>query len=123
MACACHGKKGNFVLEVGPYDQCTVCATKHISKAHELFREFLYTDKNRSAIIGQLRLAVDHMMYDNVELARKARDLSVMIEQVKDAEITTEWDDLIGGVATAFYKDHPDALERLNKLKEEHNQK
>ena len=45
-----------------------------------------------------------------------ARDLAIMIEENRDAEITTEWDDLLMAVREAFNADHPDAVERLAQL-------
>lgn len=117
MACHCHGKEGIEVREPRPLDQCTVCAKKHIDKAHELWSEFLYTRANRRAIHGQLRLAVDHLMYDHRSTAILARDVAQKIELNKDAEIGRAWECLCEAVDRDFYADHPDALERLNQLK------
>ena len=59
MSCDCHGESGVSVTRTSPpYDQCTMCAKKHIVKAWSLFNEFTYTDDNRDAMTGQLRLAV-----------------------------------------------------------------
>ena len=116
-ACSCHGRRGVAVTTTAPYDQCTVCAKKHIDKAYELFREFTYTDDNRRTIHGQLRCAADHLMYDHRDLALEVRDLAVMIQEARDAEITTEWNDVLIGVDAAFYEDHPEILERLEKLR------
>lgn len=116
MSCNCHGKSGASVTRTSPYDQCSTCAKKHVVKAWNLFNEFLYADDNRDVISGQLRLAVDHMMYDHRESAGKARNLAVMIEENRDAEITTEWDDLLTAVREAFSGDYPDAAERLKQL-------
>ena len=85
MSCDCHGKSGVAVSRTSPYDQCTVCAKKHIVKAWSLFNEFTYTDDNRDAMTGQLRLAADHLMFDHVETARLARDLAILC---RDYEIT-----------------------------------
>ncbi len=117
MACHCHGKNGFAVVRASPYDQCTVCAKKHIVKAWNLWNEFIYLDDNRDVISGQIRNAADHLMYDHREIAMKARDLAVMIEENRDAEITTEWKVLLVEARLAFYADHPDAQERLTKLK------
>ncbi len=117
MSCNCHGKSGVSVTQTSPFDQCSACAKKHVVKAWSLFNEFLYTDDNRDAISGQLRLAADHLMYDHRDAAVKARDLAVMIEENRDAEITTEWDDLLAAVREAFNRNHPEAIERLASLK------
>lgn len=116
-ACPCHGKKGVAATYTDPHDQCTVCAQKHIDKAHGLFCEFNYKEANRREIHTQLRLAVDHLMFDHYDLAVKARDLAVIIQMARDAEITTEWDDLLNGVDDAFFADHPEVKQRLEILR------
>lgn len=116
MACSCHGKLGKAVTKTAPYDQCTTCAKKHIVKAWNLFNEFTYTDDNRDVISGQLRNAVDHLMYDHRDLALHVRDLAVLIEEAKDTEITTEWNEVLTGVRKVYHTDHPEVAERLHKL-------
>ena len=116
MSCNCHGPNGAAVTRTSPFDQCSTCAKKHVVKAWSLWNEFLYTDDNRDAISGQLRLAADHLMYDHRDAAVKARDLAIMIEENRDAEIATEWDDLLTAIRKAFNADHPDAVERLKQL-------
>ncbi|MFA7178266.1 MAG: hypothetical protein WC114_13530 [Smithellaceae bacterium] len=116
MSCNCHGKSGVSVTRTSPFDQCSTCAKKHIVKAWNLFNEFTYTDDNRDVISGQLRLAADHLMYDHRDAAVMARDLAIMIEENRNAAVTTEWDDLLAAVREAFNADHPDAVERLKQL-------
>lgn len=116
MACHCHGKERVEVRETRPLDQCTVCAKKHIDKAYSLWSEFLYTRANRRQIHGQLRLAVDHLMYDHRSTAILARDLAQKIELNRDAELADAWERLCEAVDRNFYTDHPDAQERLNQL-------
>lgn len=116
MGCNCHGKSGVAVTRTSPFDQCSTCAKKHVVKAWSLFHEFLYADDNRDAISGQLRLAADHLMYDHRDAAVMARDLAIMIEENRDAAITTEWNGLLAAVREAFNADHPDAVERLKQL-------
>ena len=122
MSCSCHGKRGIAVTKTAPYDQCTTCAKKHIVKAWNLFNEFTYTDDNRDVISGQLRNAADHLMYDHRDAALKARDLAVIIEEARDKEITNEWQDLLASVRQAYYADHSEVAERLEQLREEHQQ-
>jgi hypothetical protein len=55
-------------------------------------------------------------MYDHRDAAVKARDLAIMIEENRDAAITTEWDDLLAAVRESFNADHPDSVERLAQL-------
>ena len=119
MSCSCHGKSGASVVRTSPFDQCAACAKKHVVKAWNLFNEFLYTDDNRDSISGQLRLAADHMMYDHRDTALLARDLAVIIEENRDAEITGEWQNLLTEVREAFATDHPETAERLVGLNEQ----
>ena len=68
---------------------------------------------------GQLRLAADHLMYDHTETSRLARDLAVMLEENRDAELGDRWDALLAAVRNDFNVEHPDAIERLERLKED----
>ena len=117
MSCSCHGKSGVSVTRTSPYDQCTTCAKKHIVKAWNLFREFCYEDDNRDTITGQLRLAVDHLMYDHRDIALQVRDLAIQIEENRDKEIGDGWDRLLGAIRVAFNAEHPDAVRRLQELR------
>ncbi len=116
MSCNCHGKNGISVSRTSPLDQCSACAKKHIVKAWNLFNEFTYTDDNRDVISGQLRLAADHMMYEHRETALLARDLAVIIEENRDAEITSEWTELLEAVRRNYSTDHPETGQRLADL-------
>ena len=62
---------------------------------------------NRDATIVQLRLAVDRLMFDHTETARLARDLAVMREVNRDAEIGDGWDALLAAVREDFNREHP----------------
>ena len=119
MSCNCHGTGGLSVTRTSPYDQCTMCAKKHVVKAWSLFNEFSYADDNRDAMTGQLRLAVDHLMFDHPGTARLARDLAVMLEENRDAEIGDGWDALLAAIRKDYNDEHPDAVERLEMLKED----
>ena len=119
MSCGCHGKSGISVGRTSPYDQCTSCAKKHVVKAWSLFNEFSYADDNRDATTGQLRLAVDHLMYDHPETARLARDLAMLLEENRDAELGGRWEALLSAVREAFKSEHPDAVERLDAIRGE----
>lgn len=119
MSCSCHGENGRAVVRVSPFDQCTTCAKKHVVKAWSLWNEFLYNDDNRDAITGQLRLAVDHLMYDHKDIAVQARDLAVLIEENRDAEIHEGWHALLSRIREAYNSDHPEAVERLEQLQKQ----
>ncbi len=121
MSCSCHGKSGVSVTRTSPFDQCTTCAKKHIVKAWNLFCEFCYEDDNRDTITGQLRLAVDHLMYDHRDIALQARDLAIKIEENRDGEIRDGWMRLLAAVREAFNAEHPDAVERLRELEKENS--
>ncbi len=116
MSCSCHGKNGIAAERVSAYDQCTACAKKHIVKAWNLWNEFTYTDDNRDVISGQLRNAVDHLMYDHRETALLARNLAMLIEENRDAEIKSEWPDLLTAVRKDYYDEHPVFRKRLEAL-------
>ena len=118
MSCNCHGKSGISIKFISPYDQCTNCAKKHIIKAWQLFNEFNYLEDNRDTITGQLRLAVDHLMFEHQEIALQARELAILLEENRDIELTNEWQNLLSAIRNAFYKEHPQILQRLTKLQE-----
>ena len=67
---------------------------------------------------GQLRLAADHLMFDHVETARLARDLAVMLEGNRDAEIGDRWNGLLAAVRRDFNTEHPEVGERLARLQD-----
>jgi hypothetical protein len=68
---------------------------------------------------GQLRLAADHLMFDHVETARLARDLAILLEENRDAEIGDRWEALLAAVRNDFNGEHPETRERLERLKED----
>jgi FtsZ-binding cell division protein ZapB len=84
-------------------------------KAWNLFNEFNYADANRDVISGQLRLAVDHLMFAHTEVAQLARNLAILIEENRDNELT--WDTLLDAIRKAYREDHPEWQDRLEKLK------
>lgn len=121
MSCHCHGKNGEKIDgHVPPTSQCTACARKHLSVAWNLFTEVSYEEDNRSAIAGQLRLCMWHLMTEHRDVALKVRDLAVMIEENRDKEITDEWNNLLHEISELFYHDNPEAEKRLEELKNDH---
>ena len=124
MACNCHGKNGERVKIAGAFDQCTTCARKHVKSAWSKWGEFTYEDDNRDYVSAQLRDAADHLKYDHRETALKCRDLAVVIEEVHDMDygnIANSLDELRKETLALFYADHPDAIERLNRLRLNHS--
>lgn len=85
-----------------------------------LLNEFPCMDDNDNldAMTGQLRLAADHLRFDHPETARLARDLAIMLEENRDAEIGGRWETLLAAVKYDFNGEHPEAMERLERLKE-----
>lgn len=53
-----------------------------------------------------------------METARLARDLAIMLEENRDAEIGDRWETLLAAVRKDFNGAHPEAMERLERLKE-----
>ena len=68
---------------------------------------------------GQLHLAADHLMFCHPKTARLARDLAILLEENRDAEIGGRWEVLPAAVRNDFNGEHLDARERLEKMKEE----
>nr|DAG83196.1 MAG TPA: hypothetical protein [Caudoviricetes sp.] len=119
MGCNCHGKKGIRIQFAAPDDQCTACARKHVKAAWSKWGEFTYEEDNRDYCSAQLRDAADHLKFSHRETALKLRDLAVIIEENRDAELGD-----IAAVLNAlrietrdlFYADHPEAKKRLEAL-------
>ena len=57
-------------------------------------------------------------MFDHRDIALQSRNLAILLEENRDAEITNEWQELLSAVRQAFYNDHHEAAERLKKLQE-----
>lgn len=122
MSCSCHGKKGESVKVASPYDQCTACARKHVKNAWGAWQEFTYEDDNRDYVSDQLRKAAEHLKYEHREVALLCRDMAVAIEENRDGEfgnVANALDDLRKATLELFYKDHPEAKERLEEMRNE----
>lgn len=118
-ACQCHGKNGVSVAQTSPFDQCTMCARKHVKSAWSKWGEFTYEEDNRDYVSAQLRDAADHLKFSHRETALKLRDLAVVIEENKDKEygdISAAIDALRSETRELFYGDHPEAKARLEEL-------
>jgi len=119
MSCSCHGKNGAAVDVASPFDQCTMCARKHVKNAWSKWGEFTYEEDNRDYCSAQLRDAADHLKFSHRETALKLRDLAVAIEENRDAEygdIAASLDALRIETRELFYADHPEARARLEGL-------
>ena len=121
MPCSCHTKEGLSVKVASPYDQCVLCARKHVKNAWGAWNEFTYEEDNRDYISDQLRKAADHLKIDHREIALQCRDLAMAIEENKDNEIPDmafKLDNLRNNLRELVYSEHKDAKERLERLKE-----
>lgn len=120
MPCTCHGSKGEIIKgKVLPDDPCTVCASKHVNLAATAWGEFTYEMDNRLYVAGHLRLAAEHLRKNHRHLALQARDVAVAIEDVRDksvADVAARIKALQASVQTAFRMEHPDIVQRLDKL-------
>ena len=61
-------------------------------------------------------------MYDHPETARLGRDLAMMLEENRDAEIGGRWEALLSAVREDFKSEHPDAVERLDAISNENRE-
>lgn len=125
MACACHGDNG--VAKEGrmkPTEQCTMCAYKHLEMALSAYGELSYEIDNREYVAGQLRLAVEHLKINHRDVALSIRDLAVQIEMSNDLIKKEFYENLEKMLKTArelLYADHPEILERLKQIQQNHN--
>ena len=119
MSCSCHGTDGKSVQKSNPYDQCTMCARKHVKSAWSKYGEFCYEDDTRDYVSAQLRDAADHLKYDHKETALKCRQLAMEIEENREdrKEMSKALDDLRKEVLELFYLDHPEARSRLEMMR------
>lgn len=121
MSCGCHGEGGGVRhADISFLRPVHHVREKACRQGMALLNEFPYMDDNDNldAMTRQLRLAVDHLMYEHAETARLARDLAVMLEENRDAEIGDRWETLLAAVRNDFNGEHPEAMERLERLKE-----
>ena len=121
MPCSCHGKRGESVKTASPYDQCTMCARKHVKNAWGAYNEFTYEQDNRDYVSDQLRKAADHLKFEHRETALKCRDMAMEMEGNEDVAgggMAKRLNDLRIETLALFYADHPEASERLEKAKE-----
>lgn len=114
MSCSCHGKNGLSVKVASPFDQCTMCARKHVKQAWSKWGEFTYEEDNRDYCSAQLRDAADHLKYEHRNVALKCRDLAVAIETNKEVDgyesIAKALDALRIETRELFFADHPEAM-------------
>jgi len=107
---------------IKPTDQCIACAQKHFSEAYCQLTEFGYLDENRTLAQGNLRQIVLHTFKDWKEIAKLARECALLVQEVKDDEALEKMKILGSKIDVEFYKANPEALQRLNILKEKNDE-
>ncbi len=120
MPCSCHGRKGESVSVAKPYDQCVLCARKHVKDAWGAYNEFTYEEDNRDYISDQLRKAADHLKTEHRDLALHCRDMAMVIEENRDSEMPDMSFQLAmmkDALRDVFYAEHEDVRKRLESLK------
>ena len=107
---------------IKPTDQCIACAQKHFCEAYCQLTEFGYLDENRTLAQGNLRQIVLHTFKDWKEIAKLARETALLVQSVEDEKALEKMRILGGMIDAEFYKANPEALQRLNTLKERANE-
>lgn len=107
---------------VKPTDQCIACAQKHFDEAWIAFNECGYEDANRRFVRGSLRAVVLHTFRDWKEIGRLARECALLVQEGRDSEAVAKMELLGSKIDVEFYKANPEALQRLNILKEKANE-
>lgn len=88
MACNC--TKTESAVKT-PKTQCLLCAEKHFATARKAHSEHPYEAVNRIDVIGELRLAENHVYKDYPTLARYLRNLRHMIQYRRETETESRW--------------------------------
>lgn len=121
MSCGCHktknGEKAVKATRTRPLDQCAGCAQKHYDEAWGAWNEFTYTDENRRWVRASLRAVVLHTFRRWPLLARKARELALLVQENRDEETGPRWEELSKLIDAAFLADNPEAAARLETLR------
>ncbi len=118
MSCDCHGDSKKSTLNVKPYDQCLMCARKHVNSAWNAWHEFGHELDNRDFCSAELRASASHCKYLQPELAKECRDIAKAIEMFEDGNLAERIDTVRKGIANAFLEDNKDLLDKLISFKE-----
>ena len=118
MGCPCHGDSRIEVLDVSAYEQCLECLKKHVVIAYCLYNEFNYQDLNLAVIEGNLRLAVNHCMYDLPDVAKEIRALALDISNRDFVKVNNErFEQILNEIQDAIYKKFPEIKEKYENFK------
>lgn len=119
MSCSCHGDSRRSTTSVKPYDQCLICARKHVVQAWQAWNEFEHELDNRDMCSAELRACASHCKYLERDIAVESRDIAKSIEMFEDdGKIAERIDGLKAKVEEALFRRYPELAERYNKLKE-----
>ena len=118
MSCSCHGDSRKDTTSVKPYDQCILCARKHVVQAWQAWNEFEHELDNRDFCSAELRACASHCKYIERELAMESRDIAKAIEMFEDGGIAERIDGLRTRVEEAVFARHPELAERYERIKE-----
>jgi len=105
---------------VKPTDQCIACTYKHYCEAWCQLTEYGYLNTNRRFVIGNLRAIVLHTFKEWKEIAKLARECSLLVEEVRDKEALDRMEMLGDMIEQTYYKVNPEAKARLEALKSSH---
>ena len=108
--------------KIKPTEQCIACAQKHFDEAWIAFNECGYEDANRRFVRGSLRAVVLHTFREWKEIGRLARECALLVQSAEDDKAVSKMELLGGMIDKEFYKANPEALQRLNTLKERANE-
>lgn len=106
--------------KIKPTDQCISCTYKHYCEAWCQLTEYGYLNTNRRLVIGNLRAIVLHTFKEWKEIAKLARECSLLVEEVRDDKALEKMELLGGMIDMEFYKANPEIKARLDALKEKH---
>lgn len=121
MGCSCHGDVKNYEANVKPYDQCLMCAKKHIVQAWSAWHEFAHEMDNRDFVSAELRAAANHIKYIEKSIADDCRETAKRIEMLDDGDIASRIDALRRRITARFLEDNPNLNEKLNSYREKEN--
>lgn len=118
MGCGCHGDSRRSTSEVRPYDQCLICARKHVVQAWQAWHEFGHELDNRDYCSAELRACASHVKYIERDIAIEGRDIAKAIEMFEDGGIAERIDGLRVRVEEAMFAKYPELAERYERIKE-----
>ena len=118
MGCGCHGDARKSTSEVRPYDQCLICARKHVVQAWQAWHEFGHELDNRDYCSAELRACAAHVKYIERDIAIEGRDIAKAIEMFEDGGISERLEKLKASVTDAFFARNQNLKEKYDKIKE-----